>query len=60
MEHRYGANDFVTDKKHIGLLPPGTYYLMEVDSMYRRFYATVAGDCTILPEKGKVENGTLS
>ncbi|KAI4347486.1 hypothetical protein L6164_008296 [Bauhinia variegata] len=38
MEHRYGAKDFVTSKD-CSLLPPGTYYLTEVDSMYRRFYA---------------------
>ncbi|KAH9616923.1 hypothetical protein KSS87_015237 [Heliosperma pusillum] len=38
MEHRYGAKDFVTSKD-TSLLVPGTYYLTEVDSMYRRFYA---------------------
>ncbi|GAB2274031.1 hypothetical protein Dimus_008800 [Dionaea muscipula] len=38
MEHRYGAKDFVTSKD-TSLLAPGTYYLTEVDSMYRRFYA---------------------
>ncbi|KAL5554863.1 hypothetical protein UlMin_037099 [Ulmus minor] len=38
MEHRYGAKDFVTNKD-CTLLPPGTYYLTEVDSKYRRFYA---------------------
>ncbi|KAK9668223.1 hypothetical protein RND81_13G042500 [Saponaria officinalis] len=38
MEHRYGAKDFVTSKD-TSLLTPGTYYLTEVDSMYRRFYA---------------------
>lgn len=38
MEHRYGAKDFVTSKDST-YLPPGTYYLTEVDSMYRRFYA---------------------
>lgn len=38
MEHRYGAKDFVTSKD-CSLLSPGTYYLTEVDSMYRRFYA---------------------
>ncbi|KAE8678000.1 Hydroxymethylglutaryl-CoA synthase [Hibiscus syriacus] len=36
MEHRYGAKDFVTSKD-CSLLSPGTYYLTEVDSMYRRF-----------------------
>uniref|UniRef100_A0A7N0UR94 Hydroxymethylglutaryl-CoA synthase n=2 Tax=Kalanchoe fedtschenkoi TaxID=63787 RepID=A0A7N0UR94_KALFE len=38
MEHRYGGKDFVT-AKDCSLLAPGTYYLTEVDSMYRRFYA---------------------
>ncbi|KAM3210389.1 hypothetical protein ACQJBY_064393 [Aegilops geniculata] len=37
MEHRYGAKDFETSKD-ISLLPPGTFYLTKVDSMYRRFY----------------------
>ncbi|XP_052171257.1 hydroxymethylglutaryl-CoA synthase-like [Diospyros lotus] len=41
MEHRYGAKDFVTSKD-CSLLAPGTYYLTEVDSMYRRFYAKKA------------------
>ncbi|OMO85972.1 Hydroxymethylglutaryl-CoA synthase, eukaryotic [Corchorus capsularis] len=41
MEHRYGAKDFVTSKDR-SLLFPGTYYLTEVDSMYRRFYARKA------------------
>lgn len=38
MEHRYGGKDFVTSKD-CSLLAPGTYYLTEVDSKYRRFYA---------------------
>ncbi|KAK2985068.1 hypothetical protein RJ640_022946 [Escallonia rubra] len=38
MEHRYGAKDFVTSKD-ASLLSAGTYYLTEVDHMYRRFYA---------------------
>nr|AOX15269.1 hydroxymethyl glutaryl CoA synthase 1 [Withania somnifera] len=38
MEHRYGGKDFVTSKDR-SLLAPGTYYLTEVDSKYRRFYA---------------------
>ncbi|XP_047342288.1 hydroxymethylglutaryl-CoA synthase-like [Impatiens glandulifera] len=37
MEHRYGGKDFVTNKD-CSLLWPGTYYLTEVDSKYRRFY----------------------
>ncbi|KAL8064310.1 hypothetical protein ABFX02_01G081200 [Erythranthe guttata] len=46
MEHRYGGKDFVTTKD-CSLLAPGTYYLTEVDSKYRRFYA-----------RKPVENGT--
>lgn len=38
MEHRYGAKEFVTSKDTT-LLAPGTYYLTEVDSKYRRFYS---------------------
>lgn len=45
MEHRYGAKDFVTSKD-ISLLSPGTYYLTEVDSLYRRFYAKKSDDIT--------------
>ncbi|CAH9115557.1 unnamed protein product [Cuscuta epithymum] len=45
MEHRYGAKDFVTSKD-CSLLAPGTYYLTEVDSMYRRFYSQKAKDST--------------
>lgn len=43
MEHRYGAKDFVTSRD-IGLLSPNTYYLTEVDSLYRRFYARKSDD----------------
>ncbi|KAF3433052.1 hypothetical protein FNV43_RR24154 [Rhamnella rubrinervis] len=45
MEHRYGAKDFVTSKD-TSLLSPGTYYLTEVDSLYRRFYAKKSDDVT--------------
>ncbi|KAF5729937.1 3-hydroxy-3-methylglutaryl Co-enzyme A synthase [Tripterygium wilfordii] len=55
MEHRYGAKDFVTSKD-TSLLAPGTYYLTEVDSMYRRFYAKKDGDSTAC-ENGAVANG---
>lgn len=41
MEHRYGGKDFVTTKD-CSLLSPGTYYLTEVDSKYRRFYTRKA------------------
>ncbi|XP_034710577.1 hydroxymethylglutaryl-CoA synthase-like [Vitis riparia] len=43
MEHRYGAKAFVMSKD-CSLLASGTYYLTEVDSMYRRFYAKKSGD----------------
>ncbi|GMJ15022.1 FLAKY POLLEN 1, HYDROXYMETHYLGLUTARYL-COA SYNTHASE [Hibiscus trionum] len=55
MENRYGAKDFVTSKD-CSLLSPGTYYLTEVDSMYRRFYAKKDGACTTC-ENGSVTNG---
>ncbi|KAB1210770.1 Hydroxymethylglutaryl-CoA synthase [Morella rubra] len=48
MEHRYGAKDFVTSKD-TSVLAPGTYYLTEVDSMYRRFYAKKSEDITKNP-----------
>ncbi|URE37789.1 hydroxymethylglutaryl-CoA synthase [Musa troglodytarum] len=38
MEHRYGAKGFETSKD-TSLLSPGTFYLVNVDSMYRRYYA---------------------
>lgn len=52
MEHRYGAKDFVTSKD-CSLLAPGTYYLTDVDSMYRRFYTTK-------PVDGVSENHSLA
>ncbi|XP_023540800.1 hydroxymethylglutaryl-CoA synthase-like [Cucurbita pepo subsp. pepo] len=55
MEHRYGAKDFTTNKD-CSLLPPGTYYLTEVDSLYRRFYAKKDGECEKL-DNGVVANG---
>nr|AHF81873.1 hydroxymethylglutaryl coenzyme A synthase [Narcissus tazetta] len=55
MEHRYGAKDFVT-AKDTSLLSPGTFYLTQVDSMYRRFYSRKG-----LNEKSSaVANGTLA
>ncbi|KAF5954477.1 hypothetical protein HYC85_007333 [Camellia sinensis] len=54
MEHRYGAKDFVTSKD-CSLLAPGTYYLTEVDSMYRRFYAKKASATAC--ENGSLTNG---
>lgn len=48
MEHRYGGKDFITNKD-TSHLAPGTYYLTEVDSKYRRFYA-----------KKAIANGTIA
>ncbi|XP_074317269.1 hydroxymethylglutaryl-CoA synthase-like isoform X2 [Silene latifolia] len=56
MEHRYGAKDFVTSKD-TSLLVPGTYYLTEVDSMYRRFYAKKPANNANLETQ---KNGSLS
>ncbi|CAO2827206.1 unnamed protein product [Amaranthus hypochondriacus] len=57
MEHRYGAKEFVTSKD-TSLLAPGTYYLTEVDSMYRRFYAKKpANDSNHAYENGSLTNG---
>ena len=54
MEHRYGAKDFETSKD-ISLLPPGTFYLTKVDSMYRRFYEKKTD--SIVDGKIKCSNG---
>lgn len=54
MEHRYGAKDFATSKD-CSLLAPGTYYLTEVDTMYRRFYSKKAEEAPC--ENGVVANG---
>ncbi|KAK1384917.1 Hydroxymethylglutaryl-CoA synthase [Heracleum sosnowskyi] len=56
MEHRYGGKDFVTSKD-CSLLSPGTYYLTEVDSMYRRFYSKKASNETISTENRKLAEG---
>ncbi|KAG1354617.1 putative Hydroxymethylglutaryl-CoA synthase [Cocos nucifera] len=45
MENRYGAKDFVTSKD-TSLLYPGTFYLTQVDSLYRRYYAKKGADDT--------------
>ncbi|OIV93939.1 hypothetical protein TanjilG_05642 [Lupinus angustifolius] len=57
MEHRYGAKEFVTSKD-TSLLSPGTYYLTEVDSKYRRFYEKKISESNLTQtEKGVVANG---
>ncbi|KAF5205826.1 Hydroxymethylglutaryl-coa synthase [Thalictrum thalictroides] len=55
MEHRYGAKDFVTSKDR-SLLAAGTFYLTQVDTMYRRFYARKGEEDSI---KGTTENGSV-
>nr|AHK61014.1 3-hydroxy-3-methylglutaryl-coenzyme A synthase [Aquilaria sinensis] len=55
MEHRYGAKDFLTSKD-TSLLAPGTHFLTEVDSMYRRFYAKKGEENTAC-DNGAVANG---
>uniref|UniRef100_A0A7C9DCJ0 Hydroxymethylglutaryl-CoA synthase n=1 Tax=Opuntia streptacantha TaxID=393608 RepID=A0A7C9DCJ0_OPUST len=54
MEHRYGAKDFKTNKD-TSLLAPGTYYLTEVDSLYRRFYAKKPASTA--PKNSSLANG---
>ncbi|CAL5000745.1 unnamed protein product [Urochloa decumbens] len=56
MEHRYGAKDFERSKD-TSLLPPGTFYLTKVDSMYRSFYNKKASDDIAAGGKIKVSNG---
>ncbi|XP_057449925.1 hydroxymethylglutaryl-CoA synthase [Lotus japonicus] len=57
MEHRYGAKEFVTSKD-ISLLSPGTFYLTEVDSMYRRFYEEKTKESSLTPAvNGLTVNG---
>lgn len=58
MEHRYGAKDFETSQD-TSLLPPGTFYLTKVDSMYRRFYDKKACD-DIFCGKTKVSNAVAN
>ncbi|KAL1316567.1 hypothetical protein HN51_068746 [Arachis hypogaea] len=56
-EHRYGAKEYVTSKD-TSLLSPGTFYLTEVDSMYRRFYAKKAIENGFAPaSNGVIANG---
>lgn len=57
MEHRYGAKEFVTSKDS-SLLSPGTFYLTEVDSMYRRFYEEKTKESSLTPAvNGLTVNG---
>ncbi|KAF3782387.1 Hydroxymethylglutaryl-CoA synthase [Nymphaea thermarum] len=59
MEHRYGAKGFVTSKDR-SLLSKGTFYLTEVDSMYRRFYAKKSGSEDAVETEVSCENGKLN
>jgi len=60
MEHRYGAKEFVTSKDS-SLLSPGTFYLTEVDSMYRRFYSEKTKESRSTPAaNGVVANGVIA
>lgn len=56
MEHRYGAKDYVTSKDS-SLLSPGTFYLTEVDTKYRRFYATKPSESGLTAVNGVIANG---
>ncbi|XP_010919200.1 hydroxymethylglutaryl-CoA synthase isoform X3 [Elaeis guineensis] len=57
MERRYGAKDFVTSKD-TSLLYPGTFYLTQVDSLYRRYYAKKgADDTTVIHANRSFVNG---
>ncbi|XP_074560777.1 hydroxymethylglutaryl-CoA synthase-like [Curcuma longa] len=56
MEHRYGAKDFETSKD-TSLLTPGTFYLVNVDSMYRRYYARKDVEEATHGENGSLANG---
>nr|DAD18746.1 TPA_asm: hypothetical protein HUJ06_020209 [Nelumbo nucifera] len=59
MEHRYGGKDFVTSKDR-RLLSPGTFYLIEVDNLYRRFYAKKVGDDSAAGKAATIhDNGSL-
>ncbi|KAL3039717.1 hypothetical protein AAZX31_01G201300 [Glycine max] len=60
MEHRYGAKEFVTSKDS-SLLSPGTFYLTEVDSMYRRFYSKKTKESSLThAENGVIANGVAN
>ncbi|KAG6517886.1 hypothetical protein ZIOFF_021285 [Zingiber officinale] len=56
MEHRYGAKDFETSRD-TNLLTPGTFYLVNVDSMYRRYYARKNVEEATHGENGSLANG---
>ncbi|XP_065025376.1 hydroxymethylglutaryl-CoA synthase-like isoform X2 [Musa acuminata AAA Group] len=59
MEHRYGAKDFETSKD-TSLLSPGTFYLVNVDSMYRRYYAKKGTEEATSAKSFSVKNGSLA
>ncbi|CAL9165092.1 unnamed protein product [Musa hybrid cultivar] len=59
MEHRYGAKDFETSKD-TSLLSPGTFYLVNVDSMYRRYYAKKGTEEATSAKSFSCKNGSLA
>ncbi|KAJ7296436.1 hypothetical protein O6H91_Y123600 [Diphasiastrum complanatum] len=52
METRYGAKSFTPESEY-KVLQPGTFYLTEVDDLYRRSYARVPPSVPKLCEKSK-------
>nr|AUW64606.1 3-hydroxy-3-methylglutaryl-CoA synthase [Ginkgo biloba] len=58
METLYGAKDFISCSDH-NLLRSGTFYLTQVDSMYRRFYAQKVASPDDTHEKVKLANGII-
>eukprot|EP00850_Spirogloea_muscicola_P018737 SM000175S03284 [mRNA] locus=s175:63362:67147:- [translate_table: standard] len=58
METRYGAHDFIPVTPNDNLRP-GTYYLMQVDALYRRFYNRTSNDMLLTDPKQAVANGSM-
>eukprot|EP00850_Spirogloea_muscicola_P003878 SM000016S01866 [mRNA] locus=s16:344893:348687:+ [translate_table: standard] len=58
METRYGAHDFIPVTPNDNLRP-GTYYLMQVDALYRRFYNRTSNDMLLTGSKQPVANGSM-
>nr|XP_010940908.1 hydroxymethylglutaryl-CoA synthase isoform X2 [Elaeis guineensis] len=59
MEHRYGAKDFVTSKD-TSLLSPGTFYLTNVDHMYRRYYVKKSAEGMTNGKTAECNNQSLA
>eukprot|EP00850_Spirogloea_muscicola_P007470 SM000038S14283 [mRNA] locus=s38:28726:32526:+ [translate_table: standard] len=58
METRYGAHDFIPVTPNDNLRP-GTYYLMQVDALYRRFYSRTSNEMLLTDSKRAVANGSM-